>query len=92
MREIEAYVHGVVVAHNSGPVEAGAGSCIFLHAWSGPESPTVGCTAMPAETIREIVHWLDADAHPVLVQLTEAAYGDLRRPWQLPSIGSTPER
>jgi D-alanyl-D-alanine dipeptidase len=92
MREIDEYVFGVVVAHNSGPVQAGAGSCIFLHTWSGPESPTVGCTAMPRETIREIVHWLDADAHPVLVQLTEAAYEALRRSWQLPSIGSTPER
>jgi D-alanyl-D-alanine dipeptidase len=92
MREIPQYVVGVVVAHNSEPIAPGAGSCIFLHAWSGPESPTVGCTAMPRETIREIVHWLDADAHPVLVQLTEAAYEALRRSWQLPSIGSTPER
>ena len=92
MREIDEYVYGVVVAHNAGPVEAGAGSCIFLHAGSGPESPTVGCTAMPRETIQAIVHWLDADAHPVLVQLTEAAYEALRRPWQLPPTGSTPAR
>ncbi len=84
MREIDDYVWGVVVAHNSVPVEFGAGSCIFLHAWSSPQSPTVGCTAMPTDEIRELVHWLDADAHPVLVQLTEAAYADLRRPWQLP--------
>jgi D-alanyl-D-alanine dipeptidase len=92
MREIDEYVFGVVVAHNAAPVEAGAGSCIFLHAWSGPGSSTAGCTAMPTETIREIVHWLDEDSHPVLVQLTDAAYADLRRPWQLPPIGSSPER
>lgn len=92
MREIDGYVFGVVVAHNSAPVEAGAGSCIFLHAWSGPQSPTVGCTAMPMEIIRDIVHWLDADAHPVLVQLTETAYEGLRSPWQLPPTGSPPER
>jgi D-alanyl-D-alanine dipeptidase len=84
MREIEGYAFGVVVAHNSMSVQPGAGSCIFLHAWSGPESPTVGCTAMPGERIRELVQWLDADADPVLVQLTEGAYEALRRPWQLP--------
>ncbi len=91
MREIEGYLWGVVVAHNSRPVEPGAGSCIFLHAWSGPASPTVGCTAMPGESIRELVHWLDPDAQPVLVQLTEDAYAALRGPWQLPAIGSRPE-
>lgn len=91
MRGIGGYVWGVVVAHNSAPVEPGAGSCIFLHAWSGPESPTVGCTAMPEERIRELVHWLDADARPVLVQLTEGAYAELRRAWQLPISGSRPD-
>jgi D-alanyl-D-alanine dipeptidase len=84
MREIEEYVFGVVVAQNSEPVEPGAGSCIFLHAWSGPESATVGCTAMPTERIREIVHWLDAAARPVLVQLTEESYAAVRSQWQLP--------
>ena len=33
------------VAHNP-DAKPGAGSCIFLHVWSGPESTTVGCTAM----------------------------------------------
>jgi len=83
MREIEEYVWGVVVAQNSEPVEPGAGSCIFLHAWSGPEGATVGCTAMPTERIRELVHWLDPDTKPVLVQLTEEAYNILRSPWKL---------
>jgi zinc D-Ala-D-Ala dipeptidase len=92
MREIEEYVFGVVVAHNSGPVEPGGGSCIFLHAWSGSEGATAGCTAMPTERIRELVHWLDADAGPVLVQLTEESYAALRSPWQLPPTRSTPER
>jgi D-alanyl-D-alanine dipeptidase len=86
MREIGEYEWGVVVAQNSEPVVPGAGSCIFLHAWSGPESPTVGCTAMPSERIEEIVRWLDAGAAPVLVQLTQEAYRALRRPWQLPEI------
>ena len=91
MREIGGYEWGVILAHNSEPTEPGAGSCIFLHAWSGPEHPTVGCTAMPTERIREIVLWLDPDAAPVLVQLTEETYEALRSPWQLPG-GSTRER
>jgi D-alanyl-D-alanine dipeptidase len=86
MREIEGYEWGVVVAQNSEPVVRGAGSCIFLHAWSGPESPTAGCTAMPSEKIEDLVHWLDADAAPVLVQLTEEGYAALQRPWQLPEL------
>ena len=90
MREIGEYEWGVVVAHNSEPIEPGAGSCIFLHAWSGPEGATVGCTAMPTERIREIVHWLDPAATPILVQLTDEAYEALRGPWKL--SGSRPER
>jgi len=90
MREIGEYEWGVVVANNSEPIQPGAGSCIFLHAWSGPESATVGCTAMPTERIRELVHWLDAAAAPVLVQLTEEAFNVLRGPWKL--SGSRPER
>jgi D-alanyl-D-alanine dipeptidase len=85
MRSIEAYVWGVVVSHNASPVAPGAGSCIFLHAWSGPESPTVGCTAMPEEEIRNLVQWLDPAAQPVLVQLTEEAYKRESGPWRLPA-------
>jgi D-alanyl-D-alanine dipeptidase len=84
MRQIEPYVYGVVVDHNSEPARPGAGSCIFLHAWSAAENPTVGCTAMPVERIRELVGWLDPEAGPVLVQLTQDAYQALREPWKLP--------
>jgi D-alanyl-D-alanine dipeptidase len=84
MREIDEYVYGVVVDHNADPPEPGAGSCIFLHAWSAAENPTVGCTAMPVERVRELVGWLDPEAGPVLVQLTQDAYRTLREPWKLP--------
>ena len=83
MREIPGYVVGVVVAHNAEPIAPVAGSCIFLHAWSGPGSPTVGCTAMPEEKVRDLVRWLDAAENPVLVQLTRDAYALLRAPWKL---------
>ncbi|HEU4698647.1 MAG TPA: L,D-transpeptidase family protein [Gemmatimonadales bacterium] len=80
-----AYRIGVFVDHNAGAQRApGGGSCIFLHVWSGPDSPTVGCTAMPLERMAAIARWLDPAAQPVLVQLPDAAYGRLRAVWALP--------
>ena len=32
-----------------------AGSCIFLHVWSGPESTTVGCTAMAEPELAQLI-------------------------------------
>jgi D-alanyl-D-alanine dipeptidase len=78
------YEKGIVVDHNSSPVRPGAGSCIFLHNWSGPEDTTSGCTAMAPWVLTEIVYWLDSDADPVLVQLTESLYEEYQKAWGLP--------
>lgn len=78
------YEKGIVVDHNSSPVRPGAGSCIFLHNWSGPEDTTAGCTAMAPPALTEIVYWLDPDADPVLVQLTESLYEEYQKAWVLP--------
>ena len=86
MREIEVYQWGVVVAHNAEPVSTGEGSCIFLHAWSGPKSTTAGCTAMEPPRIEELVRWLRADDSPVLVQLTTSLYRELKSTWRLPAV------
>lgn len=84
-RDDDAYRWGVVVEHNSGWQRvAGGGSCIFLHVWSGPASPTVGCTAMDVNRLVEIMRWLDAARTPVLVQLTTPVYQRLRADWDLP--------
>ncbi|MEP7341331.1 MAG: hypothetical protein ABI977_26615, partial [Acidobacteriota bacterium] len=48
LRNDELYRWGVVVDHNAIKPEAGAGSCIFLHIWSGMGKGTAGCTAMEA--------------------------------------------
>lgn len=82
-RADDLYRLGVVVAHNQ-PAEAGAGSCIFLHVWSGPGTTTSGCTAMRDAAMDVVAGWLDADAAPVLVQLPEAEYARLRAAWALP--------
>lgn len=77
---------GVVVRQNAPDVVAGAGSCVFLHVWRGEHQPTVGCTAMAADSIEEILRWLDPKADPVLVQLPAAAYEALRGAWSLPDV------
>ena len=87
MHEIKnAYRLGVFVDHNVAPRAAGAGSCIFLHVWSGASSPTSGCTAMAATEMEKIVKWLRRDANPVLVQLPLEEFTRLRESWQLPLI------
>ena len=83
-RRDELYAWGVVVAHNTQPVQPHAGSCVFLHVWQAPGAPTSGCTAATAPAIISIVRWLSASHHPVLVQLPEREYVRLKAPWGLP--------
>ena len=73
----------VVVEHNWKPY-SGFGSCIFLHLWRGQGIPTIGCTAMGLEDLEFLVHWLDAEKHPLLVQLPEPLYLSLKPKWELP--------
>jgi D-alanyl-D-alanine dipeptidase len=80
------YETGIVVDHNASPVSKGGGSCIFLHNWSGPDDTTSGCTAMAPSDLMEIVHWLDAEKDPVLVQLTRQLYGQYEGTWGLPTL------
>jgi zinc D-Ala-D-Ala dipeptidase len=61
----------------------GYGSCIWLHIWKAPGVPTSGCTAMDAEAMERLVHWLDARKRPLLVQMPRA---ELRR--LLPQLGA----
>lgn len=80
------YHLGVFVEHNTKPRRAGYGSCIFLHIWSGPKEPTVGCTAMADNEMEAIIKWLRSEAEPVLVQLPQEEHARLREAWQLPVI------
>jgi zinc D-Ala-D-Ala dipeptidase len=83
-RNDELYRWGVFVAHNSNPPQSGAGSCIFLHIWRGPDQGTVGCTAMEQANIESLLQWLDPEKHPVLVQLPASEYVHYRKTWSLP--------
>ncbi len=85
MRSVEGYRWGMVVKHNSTPTVAGRGSCIFLHVWAGPGKGTAGCTAMEEGSLTELLRWLDPKKEPLLVQLPEAEYTQLRAAWRLPA-------
>lgn len=86
----DRYRWGIVIDHNaaskSRPAVPGGGSCIFLHIWLNPEQATVGCTAMAQEHLETVLAWLDPAHRPLLVQLPEAQYKELKRKWRLPQL------
>ncbi|KAB0496335.1 L,D-transpeptidase family protein [Pseudomonas vancouverensis] len=83
-RTDELYRQGIFIQHNT-PATPAAGSCIFFHIWRGPSAPTRGCTAMDPADIARLLQWLDPKKSPLLVQLPEAQYEQLRRRWNLPT-------
>jgi D-alanyl-D-alanine dipeptidase len=76
---------GIVVRQNAPDTKRGAGSCVFLHIWRGPQKPTAGCTAMAKDRLLEILRWLDPEQHPLLVQLPDEAFRTVQSPWGLPN-------
>lgn len=85
LRNDHRYELGAVIEHNPDATPA-AGSCVFLHVWDKPGIPTAGCTAMSLADIQTIATWLDAEAHPLLVQLPCASYAEYQTHWQLPTL------
>jgi D-alanyl-D-alanine dipeptidase len=85
----DEYRLGIFVKHNSSPAQPGAGSCIFMHIWKGPDVPTSGCTAMSAGGMERLLGWLDAKAHPVLLQLPVSEYQRFQTAWHLPLLQFT---
>lgn len=95
----DLYRWGIVVRYND-EGQPGAGSCIFLHVWRGPERPTAGCTAMSAPDLLKVMEWLrpgrraggtdisgsevDGGLGPILIQGTRTYLEELRRAGVLP--------
>jgi L,D-peptidoglycan transpeptidase YkuD (ErfK/YbiS/YcfS/YnhG family) len=75
---------GVVVEQNSPEPQKGAGSCVFLHIWRGPNRPTAGCTAMAEDKLVAVLGWLDPARKPLLVQLPDPVLKEARSAWGLP--------
>ncbi|MBB5210780.1 L,D-transpeptidase family protein [Microbulbifer hydrolyticus] len=81
----QQYKKGIFVAHNPANL-SGAGSCIFMHLWKAPGSPTAGCTAMDETQMDRVLAWLHEDKNPVYVALPAAQYRSLRALWGLPPL------
>ena len=84
LRQDRRYEVGAVVAHNTTPPLPGAGSCIFLHVWETPDTPTAGCTAMSLADMQTVANWLDGARLPLLVQLPDAEFARRQQAWGLP--------
>jgi D-alanyl-D-alanine dipeptidase len=84
MRDDALYTWVIDVAHNPDR-KPRAGSCIFLHVWGGPETSTVGCTAMEEARLVELIKTLDPAQKPVYVLLPRAEYQALAVAWGLPA-------
>lgn len=56
MWEIDLYEHGLVVEYPTS-AQARSGSCIFLHVWKTPETPTAGCVAMAPARMQHLQRW-----------------------------------
>ena len=86
MRRSDAlYTWVVEVAHNAARTP-GDGSCIFLHVWDGPDSTTVGCTAMAEPVLAHLIGVLDPRQAPMFVLLPRAEYSALAASWGLPPL------
>lgn len=83
-REDALYEWVLDVAHNPDG-KPGLGSCIFLHVWSGPESTTIGCTAMAKPKLEALLAKLDPAAQPLYVLLPRAEYQRVTAAWGLPA-------
>ena len=79
MRSIDAYRWGAIVPYNMSSTKPGAGSCIFLHVWSGAGKGTAGCTAMPEQTMSDMVRWISSPGSTVLVQMPSPEYERLKQ-------------
>jgi L,D-peptidoglycan transpeptidase YkuD (ErfK/YbiS/YcfS/YnhG family) len=77
------YRLGVMIEHNWSQIP-GLGSCIFLHVWNSNRTGTAGCTAMSLADLKRLLHWLDTQENPLIIQLPLAEYACLKESWGLP--------
>lgn len=85
-RKDQDYKWGLFVQHNHHPVKPGMGSCIFLHVWEDAGKGTAGCTAMEEKNIMQLLHWINANKHPLLVEFPEEVYKKIRAEYFLPLL------
>ena len=77
-RDDSQYELGIVVAHNILGIR-GRGSCIFMHVKKSNTSPTVGCTSMSLDEIKDITSWLDKNKNPLLIQIPKSSSKEIKK-------------
>ena len=77
-RKDNQYKFGVVVAHNKDAVSK-RGSCIFLHIEKRSGAGTAGCTSMKEEDLKFIIHWLDKNKNPLLIQVAKKSAAEIKK-------------
>lgn len=83
VREDGLYRVLALVDHNGGTPSPGGGSCIFVHAWSAPGAPTVGCVSLDPTALAPL---LAAAVPPALVVvLPEPLLAPAAKAWGLPA-------
>src|SRR5262249_50811297 len=66
MWEVPLYRHGVVI-ENATSRQSRGGSCIFLHVWRAPGSPTSGCVAAAEGNVVRAQELFDAEDAAVAI-------------------------
>ena len=84
LRADGAFRLGFVIEQNMPDVTPGAGSCVFFHVQRGPWLPTSGCTSAPLAEVSNLVNWLKPELEPLIVELPEPEYAELKNDWRLP--------
>jgi L,D-peptidoglycan transpeptidase YkuD (ErfK/YbiS/YcfS/YnhG family) len=80
------YKWGIFVQYNFQPAEKGKGSCIFIHIWGNENEGTEGCTAMEEKNILKLLHWIQSEKNPKLIQYTINAYKKIAAEYKLPEL------
>nr|WP_162990907.1 L,D-transpeptidase family protein [Maliibacterium massiliense] len=70
---IPDYAHMIVIAYNTHPVRAGAGSAIFLHLRLPGKNATAGCIAVYPGDMDALLDFLQPHAHPHIILAAKPA-------------------
>ena len=89
MRKVAQYRIGLIIGYNAAPPVKARGSCIFFHIWNGPQSTTVGCTAMDSVELARMMKWFRRETDPMVVQVPRSVYTRVRSPLNLPFLDSS---
>lgn len=84
LRADGAFRLGFVIEQNTPEVTPSAGSCVFFHVQRGPWLPTSGCTSAPLAEVSGLIDWLKPELEPLIVELPEAEYAEVKDDWGLP--------